>query len=58
MPAPWGLARALCAKVQKTTRLVPHLREQKAAPIANVGIVIAELVAVITQREWLGQVVG
>ena len=31
------------------------LREQKAAPIAQIGIIRAELMAMIAQRQWLGE---
>jgi pimeloyl-ACP methyl ester carboxylesterase len=32
--------------------MIPQLREQKAPAIADFGIIIAELVAVIAQRQW------
>ena len=50
-------ARTLGPKVQQASRLIAHLGEQKAAPIANLGIVHAELVAVIFERQRLRQII-
>ena len=52
-----GLARALGAEIEQAAARVAQLREQEAAAVADVGIVHPELVAVIAQRERLGEVV-
>ena len=51
------LARALGAEVEQPARAVAQLREQEAAAVADVGVVHAELVAVIAQRQRLREVV-
>ena len=48
------LARALGAEIEEPAVRVAQLREQEAAAVADVGIVHAELVAVIAQRQRLG----
>ena len=47
------LARALGAEVEQPSGAVAQLGEQEAAAVADVGIVHAELVAVIAQRQRL-----
>ncbi len=47
------LARALGAEIEQAARRVAQLREQEAAAVADVGIVHAELMAVIAQRQRL-----
>ena len=37
---------------------VAKLRKQEAAPVANVGIVMPELMSVIAQGQRLGDIVG
>ena len=51
-------AGALGAQVHQAARHVPALREQETAAIAQIGVVGAELVAVIAQGERLGQAAG
>src|SRR6185369_5157653 len=53
-----GLSGSLCAKVEQSAAIVAKLREQEAAAVADLRIVHAELMAVITQRQRLRQVVG
>ena len=53
-----GLARSLGAEVEQPARVVAQLGEQEAAAVADVGIVLAELVAVIAQRQRLRQIAG
>ena len=48
----------LVPRSSRRPSLVAHLREQEAAAVAEVGIVMAELVAVVAQRERLGQIAG
>ena len=56
---PGGLARALGAEVeQAAVGEVAQLGEQEAAAVADVGVVHAELVAVVAQRQRLGEVAG
>ena len=51
---PGRAAAALGAEIEQPAVLeVVHLREQEAAPVAELGIVAAELVAVIAQRQRL-----
>jgi hypothetical protein len=55
--APGGEARTLGAEIEQAPagrRTFAQLREKEAAPIAEIGIVHAELVAVIAQRQRLG----
>ena len=52
------LARSLGAEVEQPAAAVAQLREQEAAAVADVGIVHPELVAVIAQRQRLGEIVG
>ena len=47
------LARALGAEVEQAVLVVAQLREEEAAAVADVGVVHAELVAVIAQRQRL-----
>ena len=47
------LPRSLGAEVHQPAVAVAHLREQESAPVADIGIVHAELVPVIAQRERL-----
>ncbi len=51
-----GLAGSLGAEVQQPAVLVAKLGEGEAAPVADVGVVHAELVAVIPKGERLRQV--
>ena len=56
---PGRLARALGAEIeQAAVRAVAQLGEQEAAAVAEVGVVDAELVAVVAQRQRLGEVAG
>src|SRR3546814_7742263 len=48
-------ARTLGAQVQQPADAVPKLREQEAAAVPDVGIVHAELMPMIAQRQRLGQ---
>jgi len=49
---PRGLAAALGGEVeQASVQQVVQLREQEAAPVAEIGVVRAELVAVVAQRQ-------
>ena len=53
-PRPGRLAAALGAEIEQSAVLgVAQLREQEAAPVAEVRVVHAELVAVIAQRQRL-----
>ncbi len=52
-----GLAGALGAEVEQPALLVAELSEQEAAAVADVRIVHPELVAVVAQRERLGEIV-
>ena len=54
-PAPRRRPRSLGAEVHQPALRVAHLREQEAAAVAEIGIVVAELVAVIAQRQRLRQ---
>ena len=49
------LPRSLGAEVHQPAAPVAHLREQEAAAVADLGIVHAELVAVIAQRQRRGE---
>ena len=51
------LARALGAEVEQAVPLVAKLGEGEAAPVADLRVVNAELMAVIAKRERVGQVV-
>ena len=53
-----GLTGAFSAEVHEAAVVVAHLAEQETAAVAYVGIIVAELVAVITQRERLGERTG
>ena len=57
-PAVRSRPRSLGAKVEQAALIVAELREQEAAPVANVGIIRPELVPVITQRQRRRQIVG
>ena len=57
-PAPRGLARTLGREVEQPVPVVAKLGEQKAAAIAQVGVVMAELMPVIAKRERAGQIAG
>ena len=57
-PAPRRGARSLGAEIHQAPGFVPHLSEQKAAPVADLGIVDPELMPVIAQRERLGEIAG
>ena len=48
-----GLARALRAKVHQAAAVVAALCVEEAAAVADIGIVRAELVAVVTERQRL-----
>ena len=37
---------------------VAQLRKQETAPVADIGIIMAELVAMIAQRQWFRHIVG
>ena len=51
-----GLTGTLGAEIEQPAGArLPHLREQKAAPVAQIGVVVLELVPVVLQRQWLGQ---
>jgi hypothetical protein len=55
-PRPGGAARPLGAEIEEAAVLeVVCLREEKAAPVPEVRIVAAELVAVIAQRQRGGE---
>ncbi|MNE06383.1 hypothetical protein D3C80_989710 [compost metagenome] len=54
MARPGRLSRTLGAQIQEPSRSVPHLRRQEAAPVADLGIVNAELVAVIAHGHGIG----
>jgi hypothetical protein len=56
LSAPWRDARSLGAKVHQPPGAIAHLGKEEAAPITQIGIVMAELVAVIAQRQRLGQI--
>jgi hypothetical protein len=59
LPRPRRLARPLGAEIEKPAVLeVAHLGEEKPAPVAEVGVVGAELVPVVAQRQRLGQAAG
>src|SRR3546814_17587566 len=45
-------------QIHQPSAIVAKRREQEAAPVADIGVVIAELVAVIAQRERCGQIIG
>ncbi len=51
--APRRLAAALGGEVHQPVATIAQLREQETAPVADIGIVHAELMAVIAQRERL-----
>jgi hypothetical protein len=51
------LARALGAEIQQAVLIVAQLRVEKAAPVADLRIVHAELMAMITHRQRLRLVV-
>ena len=56
---PGRRARALGAEVeQAAVDEVAHLGEEEAAAVAEVGVVDAELVAVVAQRQRLGEAAG
>src|SRR5205085_5536617 len=52
-----GLARALGAEIEQPARAVAELGEEETPPVADVGIIGAELVPMIAQRQRLGEVV-
>ena len=54
-PAIGRLARPFGAQVQQPVPSVAQLREQQTAAIADVGIIVAELMAMIAQRQRLRQ---
>ncbi len=56
--APRRLPAALGAEVHEPPAVVAALREEEAPPVAEVGVVGAELVAVIAERERLRQAAG
>ena len=56
--APRRRARSLGGEVHQAPARVAQLRKQEAASVANLGIILAELVAVIAQRKWLFEAVG
>ena len=43
---------------RRSLRTVAQLGKQEAAPVADIGVIVAELVAVIAQRQRLGQIAG
>ena len=53
--APRRLPGSLGAEVHQPAACIAQLREEEAAPVADVRVVHAELVAVIAQRQRLGQ---
>ena len=56
--AVWCSPRTFGAKVQQAPQMITHLRKQETATIADIGIIVPELMPVITQRQWLWQIVG
>lgn len=61
--APRGLASALGAAIEQAASIqcigsVAHLGKEETAPVADLGVVHAELVAVVTQRQRLRQIAG
>ncbi len=52
------LARTLRAKIKHAAPIIPKLREQESAPVAQIGIVHAELMAVIAQGQRLPKRAG
>ena len=52
------LARTLGAEVEQSVPIIAKLREEEAAAVADLRIVHAELMAVVAQRQRLGEVVG
>ena len=58
MAAVGRLARTLGAEVEQSVPIIAKLREEEAAAVADLRIVHAELMAVVTQRQRLGEVVG
>jgi hypothetical protein len=54
--APWGGAAALGAQIEQPPFAIEHLRKQKAAPVAQLGVVNPELVPVIAQRQGARQI--
>src|SRR5882724_2964398 len=54
---PGRLAASLGSKVQKAARFsIAHLREEKAAAVTEIGIVDAELMAVVAQRQGVREI--
>jgi hypothetical protein len=53
-----GLSRSLGAKVHQPPGTIPHLRKGEAAPVADLRVVLTELVTVIAQRQRLRQRAG
>jgi len=51
-------ARPLGREVKQAAVAIAHLCKQETATIANVRIIHAKLVAMITQSQWFGHVVG
>ena len=56
--APRRGARSLSAEIHESPGFVPHLGEEKASSIADLGIVDPELMTVIAQRERVGEIAG
>ena len=54
---PGRLARALGGEIKQTPLPVAQLRKQEAAAIADLRVIAAELMPVITHRQWLGEIV-
>ena len=58
MAAVRRLARTLRAEVEQAAAIVAELGEGEAAAVADLRVVHAELMAVVAQRQRLGEVVG
>ena len=57
-PAPRRRPRTLGPQIHESFLMIAQLREQKTPAIADFGIIIAELMAVITQRQRRIEIVG
>ena len=55
---PGGLAGALGAEIEQAAAAVAHLCVEKTTAVSQLGIVRAELMAVIPHGQWPGQVAG
>ena len=57
MAAVGRLARPLGPEVEQSVLIIPQLGKGEPASVADLGIVHAELVTVIAQRQRVGEVV-